>query len=246
MTAYPALRMRRLRKDPFSRALVRESRLSVDDLIQPVFVCEGTGVRQAVPSMPGVERLSVDLLIERVKRLDILGIKAVALFPVIEAQHKTLDAKEAFNPEGVHAVFIHHGDCHWDIPNGLFDATSGDHNFFYISRSKWYKGKTSRKNKKDCWNDFKSRSYPLEQSHSIPPNMALIVCGHPASYNIHEVIVERQTYLRNRLCFLYSEPLQALLAQVRPQIPVANMAYPGFLNIDFHFRVTERQVVGIS
>ena len=101
MTAYPALRMRRLRKDPFSRALVRESRLSVDDLIQPVFVCEGTGVRQAVPSMPGVERLSVDLLIERTKRLDILGIKAVALFPVIEAQHKTLDAKEAFNPEGL-------------------------------------------------------------------------------------------------------------------------------------------------
>jgi porphobilinogen synthase len=93
--------MRRLRKDAFSRALVRESRLSIDDLIQPVFVCDGTGVRQAVPSMPGVERLSLDLLLERAERLDALGIKAIAIFPVIDAVLKTADAAEAYNPQGL-------------------------------------------------------------------------------------------------------------------------------------------------
>jgi porphobilinogen synthase len=93
--------MRRLRKDAFSRALVRESRLSIDDLIQPVFVCDGTGVRQAVSSMPGVERLSLDLLLERAERLDALGIKAIAIFPVIDAVLKTADAAEAYNPQGL-------------------------------------------------------------------------------------------------------------------------------------------------
>jgi porphobilinogen synthase len=93
--------MRRLRKDAFSRALVRESRLSIDDLIQPVFVCDGTGVRQAVPSMPGVERLSLDLLLERAERLDALGIKAIAIFPVIDVALKTADAAEAYNPQGL-------------------------------------------------------------------------------------------------------------------------------------------------
>tara|TARA_B100001079_G_scaffold163593_1_gene140294 strand:- start:158 stop:1129 length:972 start_codon:yes stop_codon:yes gene_type:complete len=93
--------MRRLRKDAFSRALVRESRLSIDDLIQPVFVCDGTGVRQAVPSMPGVERLSLDLLLERAERLDALGIKAIAIFPVIDGALKTADAAEAYNPQGL-------------------------------------------------------------------------------------------------------------------------------------------------
>jgi porphobilinogen synthase len=93
--------MRRLRKDAFSRALVRESRLSIDDLIQPVFVCEGTGVRQAVPSMPDVERLSLDLLLERAERLDTLGIKAIAIFPVIDVALKTADAAEAYNPQGL-------------------------------------------------------------------------------------------------------------------------------------------------
>jgi porphobilinogen synthase len=93
--------MRRLRKDAFSRALVRESRLSIDDLIQPVFVCDGTGVRQAVPSMPGVERLSLDLLLERAERLDVLGIKAIAIFPVIDVALKTADAAEAYNPQGL-------------------------------------------------------------------------------------------------------------------------------------------------
>ncbi len=101
MSIYPATRMRRLRKDAFSRALVRESRLSIDDLIQPVFVCDGTGVRQAVSSMPGVERLSLDLLLERAERLDALGIKAIAIFPVIDAVLKTADATEAYNPQGL-------------------------------------------------------------------------------------------------------------------------------------------------
>jgi len=101
MSVYPTTRMRRLRKDAFSRALVRESRLSIDDLIQPVFVCDGTGVRQAVPSMPGVERLSLDLLLERAERLDVLGIKAIAIFPVIDVALKTADAAEAYNPQGL-------------------------------------------------------------------------------------------------------------------------------------------------
>ena len=101
MSVYPTTRMRRLRKDAFSRALVRESRLSIDDLIQPVFVCDGTGVRQAVSSMPGVERLSLDLLLERAERLDALGIKAIAIFPVIDVALKTADAAEAYNPQGL-------------------------------------------------------------------------------------------------------------------------------------------------
>ena len=101
MSVYPTTRMRRLRKDAFSRALVRESRLSIDDLIQPVFVCDGTGVRQAVLSMPGVERLSLDLLLERAERLDALGIKAIAIFPVIDVALKTADAAEAYNPQGL-------------------------------------------------------------------------------------------------------------------------------------------------
>ncbi|MDP7569152.1 MAG: porphobilinogen synthase [Arenicellales bacterium] len=101
MSVYPTTRMRRLRKDAFSRALVRESRLSIDDLIQPVFVCDGTEVRQAVPSMPGVKRLSLDLLLERAERLDALGIKAIAIFPVIDVALKTADAAEAYNPQGL-------------------------------------------------------------------------------------------------------------------------------------------------
>ena len=106
MGFYPLSRMRRLRKDAFSRALVRESTLGVDDLIQPVFVCEGSAVCEAVPSMPSVERVSLDLLLERAKRLDDLGIRAIALFPVVDASRKTADAKEAFNPDGLVSVFI--------------------------------------------------------------------------------------------------------------------------------------------
>ena len=101
MGFYPLSRLRRLRKDAFSRALVRESTLGVDDLIQPVFVCEGSAVCEAVPSMPSVERVSLDLLLERAKRRDDLGIRAIALFPVVDAGGKTADAKEAFNPDGL-------------------------------------------------------------------------------------------------------------------------------------------------
>ena len=101
MSFYPLSRMRRLRRDAFSRALVRESTLSVDDLIQPVFVCEGSSVREPVPSMPGVDRVSLDLLLDRAKVLDALGIRAMALFPVVGASGKTPDAKEAFNPDGL-------------------------------------------------------------------------------------------------------------------------------------------------
>ena len=101
MGIYPLSRMRRLRKDAFSRALVRENTFSVDDLIQPVFVCEGSSVRESIPSMPGVERVSLDVLLQRAKRLDALGIRALALFPVVETSRKTPDAKEAFNPDGL-------------------------------------------------------------------------------------------------------------------------------------------------
>ena len=101
MGFYPLSRMRRLRRDAFSRALVRESNLSVDDLIQPVFVCEGSSIREPIPSMPGVERVSLDLLLDRAKTLDVLGIRALALFPVVDPSGKTPDAKEAFNPHGL-------------------------------------------------------------------------------------------------------------------------------------------------
>ncbi|MGY6215701.1 porphobilinogen synthase [Methylolobus aquaticus] len=98
---FPATRLRRMRKDAFSRRLMRESRLTVDDLIYPVFVMEGSGRREAVPSMPGVERLSLDVLLDEAQALLALGIPAVALFPVVTDELKSLDAAEAFNPEGL-------------------------------------------------------------------------------------------------------------------------------------------------
>jgi len=90
-----------MRKDAFSRRLMRESRLTVDDLIYPVFVMEGSGRREAVPSMPGVERLSLDVLLDEAQALLALGIPAIALFPVVSGALKSLDASEAFNPEGL-------------------------------------------------------------------------------------------------------------------------------------------------
>ncbi|SDT21652.1 porphobilinogen synthase [Halopseudomonas xinjiangensis] len=98
---FPLSRLRRLRRDDFSRRLVRETRLSVDDLIYPVFVLEGENQREAVPSMPGVDRLSIDLLVEEAAELVELGIPAVALFPVTPIERKSLDAAEAYNPEGL-------------------------------------------------------------------------------------------------------------------------------------------------
>ncbi|MGD8672044.1 MAG: porphobilinogen synthase [Thiogranum sp.] len=93
--------MRRMRRDDFSRRLMRESRLSADDLIYPVFVLEGEGQREPVTSMPGVERLSIDLLVEEAATIEALGIPAMALFPVTPLECKTDDAREAYNPEGL-------------------------------------------------------------------------------------------------------------------------------------------------
>ncbi len=98
---FPATRMRRMRRDDFSRRLMRETRLSADDLIYPVFVLEGEGKREAVVSMPGIERLSIDLLLEEAGRCLELGIPAFALFPVTPAEKKSEDAREAYNPEGL-------------------------------------------------------------------------------------------------------------------------------------------------
>jgi porphobilinogen synthase len=98
---FPRRRMRRLRHDDFSRRLVREHRLSADDLIFPVFVVDGENRREAVASMPGVERLSIDLLLKQAERCAQLDIPAIALFPVVDNQFRTADAREAFNPEGL-------------------------------------------------------------------------------------------------------------------------------------------------
>ncbi|NIW86415.1 MAG: porphobilinogen synthase [Gammaproteobacteria bacterium] len=98
---YPATRMRRMRRDEFSRRLMREHRLSGDDLVQPFFVCEGQSHREPVPSMPGVERLSPDLLLAEAERLAQLGVPAVALFPVVAASKKSEFADEAYNPGGL-------------------------------------------------------------------------------------------------------------------------------------------------
>lgn len=99
--SFPVTRMRRMRRDTFSRRLMRETRLSADDLIYPVFVLEGTGQREGVGSMPGVERLSIDLLVAEALEVQRLGIPAMALFPVTPPEAKSLDAKEAYNPDGL-------------------------------------------------------------------------------------------------------------------------------------------------
>ena len=98
---FPQKRMRRLRRDDFSRRLVRENHLKVDDLIYPVFVLDGQNREEAVPSMPGVVRQSIDRLLHQAEKCLQLGIPAMALFPVIEPGLKSLDAIEALNPEGL-------------------------------------------------------------------------------------------------------------------------------------------------
>jgi porphobilinogen synthase len=98
---YPHGRPRRLRRDEFTRNLVREHALTVHDLIYPVFVLEGQGRREPVGSMPGVERLSLDLLLPVAEQCVALGIPAMALFPVVDASRKTEDGREAANPEGL-------------------------------------------------------------------------------------------------------------------------------------------------
>ncbi len=99
--AFPAVRPRRMRRDAFSRRLMREHRLTADDLIYPVFVREGEGRREPVASMPGVERLSVDELLREAETCLELGIPALALFPVVPGEKKSLDAAEAWNPDGL-------------------------------------------------------------------------------------------------------------------------------------------------
>ncbi len=98
---YPTSRPRRLRRDEFSRALVRESRLTAADLIYPVFVLDGHQQAQDVASMPGVQRLSVDRLLPIAEQCLALGVPVMALFPVIDATKKTPDGREATNPEGL-------------------------------------------------------------------------------------------------------------------------------------------------
>jgi porphobilinogen synthase len=90
-----------MRRDDFSRRLMRENRLSADDLIYPMFILEGENQREAVASMPGVERVSIDLLLEQAAELVALGIPMVALFPVTPQEAKSLDAAEAYNPDGL-------------------------------------------------------------------------------------------------------------------------------------------------
>lgn len=98
---FPAVRMRRMRKDAFSRAMMRENAVTTSDLIYPVFILEGKNQREKIASMPGVERLSVDLLLSVAEECVELGIPVMALFPVINPSLKTPDGIEAANPEGL-------------------------------------------------------------------------------------------------------------------------------------------------
>lgn len=100
-SSFPNARMRRMRKDDFSRRLMRENVLTTNDLIYPVFVIEGENQREAIVSMPGVERLSIDLLVEEAKQISALGVPLMAIFPVVGDAKKSDGAEEAFNPEGL-------------------------------------------------------------------------------------------------------------------------------------------------
>jgi porphobilinogen synthase len=99
--AFPSVRMRRMRRDDFSRRLMRENRLTADDLIYPVFVLDGQKRREPVASMPGVERLSIDLLLPAAEECAQLGIPVLALFPVIDPSLKSHDGHEAVNSDGL-------------------------------------------------------------------------------------------------------------------------------------------------
>ncbi|OON59852.1 delta-aminolevulinic acid dehydratase [Massilia sp. KIM] len=99
--SYPSARMRRMRRDPFSRALMRENVVTASDLIYPVFILDGQNQRQQVASMPGVERMSVDVLLKVAEECVALGIPLLALFPMVDASLKTYDGVEATNPEGL-------------------------------------------------------------------------------------------------------------------------------------------------
>ena len=98
---YPDMRMRRMRKTDFSRRLLRETTLTADNFIYPVFIIEGSGKREPVGSMPGVERLTIDELLKEAEQIHGLGIPAVALFPVTPSEKKSADGAESFNPDGL-------------------------------------------------------------------------------------------------------------------------------------------------
>ncbi len=98
---FPSSRLRRTRANDFSRRLVRENALCANDLILPVFVIEGENQTQSIESMPGVERMSIDLLVKKAQRLDSLGVPAIALFPVVGSDKKSLLAEEAYNSDGL-------------------------------------------------------------------------------------------------------------------------------------------------
>lgn len=98
---FPDTRMRRMRADDFSRRLMRENVLTVNDLIYPMFILDGQNQREGITSMPGIERLSIDLAVQECKLLASLGVPAVALFPVTPASHKSEFAEEAYNPNGI-------------------------------------------------------------------------------------------------------------------------------------------------
>lgn len=100
-SSFPLRRMRRMRKHDFSRRLMAENKITVDDLIYPMFVLMGKNRREAVESMPGIERLSIDLMLEEAERLANLGVPAIALFPVVNQDVKSTCAAEAHNPEGL-------------------------------------------------------------------------------------------------------------------------------------------------
>jgi len=100
-SGFPNQRPRRMRKDDFSRRLMRESVLTVNDLIYPCFVLEGSNQREEVKSMPGVDRLSIDLLLKEAETIHTLGVPVMALFPVTPIEKKTEDAREAYNPDGL-------------------------------------------------------------------------------------------------------------------------------------------------
>jgi porphobilinogen synthase len=99
--SFSRVRMRRMRRDDFSRRMMRETVLTTNDLIYPMFVIEGQNQRVAVPSMPGVERVSIDLLVKEAEELATLGVPCITLFPVPDASTKTLDGREAWNPNGL-------------------------------------------------------------------------------------------------------------------------------------------------
>ncbi|MDX1303923.1 porphobilinogen synthase [Photobacterium sp.] len=99
--AFPARRMRRMRKHDFSRRLMAENQISVNDLIYPMFILMGKNRRETVESMPGIERLSIDLMLQEAQYLSKLGVPAIALFPVVSQDAKSIGADEAYNPEGL-------------------------------------------------------------------------------------------------------------------------------------------------